>query len=94
MIIDLTIEAASALRDLADSLSTTMDDMANDTEQLIGIFRSVRERLGVHEENFAYMLDTVTKAQENANEAVKLLIPKMLNVADAIDIYVGNHPSI
>lgn len=94
MIIDLTIESASALRELADSLSTTMDEMEDDTEQLIAVFRSVTERLGVHEENFSDMLEKVTKTQEDANEAVRLLIPKMLNVADAIEVYVNDHPSI
>ncbi|MBO5485230.1 MAG: hypothetical protein J5979_08500 [Lachnospiraceae bacterium] len=94
MIIDLTIESASTLRELADSLSTTMDEMEDDTEQLIAVYRSVTERLGVHEENFSDMLEKVTKTQEDANEAVRLLIPKMLNVADAIEVYVNDHPSI
>lgn len=92
--IKLDMEAVSALRDLADSLSTTMDEMEDDTEQLIAVFRSVSEKLGVHEENFSYMLEKVTKTQDDANEAVRLLIPKMLNVADAIEVYVNDHPSI
>lgn len=94
MIVDLTKESVSALRELADSLSATMDEMEDDTEQLIAVFRSVTEKLGVHEENFSDMLEKVTKTQENANEACRLLIPKMLNVADAIEVYVNDHPSI
>lgn len=94
MELKLDMESASALRDLADSLSTTMDEMEDDTEQLIAVFRSVSEELGVHGEDFSYMLENVTKTQENANEACRLLIPKMMNVAEAIEVYANDHPSI
>ncbi len=94
MKLELTAEGAQALRDFADALPPVMDELSYDTEQLIDIFHSVSDDLGIHEENFNSMLSTVARAQKAADEAMQVIPGKMRKVAQAIEDYVKIHPSI
>lgn len=94
MKLELTVEGAQALRDFADALPPVMDELSYDTEQLIEIFRSVSDDLGVHEENFSSMLRSVARAQKIAEEAIQVIPEKMRGVAQAIEDYIRSHPSI
>ena len=94
MKLELTEEGAQALRDFADALPPVLDELSFDTEQLIGVYRSVSDDLGVHEENFNSMLNSVARAQKAADEAIQVIPDKMRNVAQAIEDYIKSRPSI
>ena len=94
MKLELTSEGAQALRDFADALPPIMDELSYDTQQLIDVFRSVSDNLGVHETNFNSMLRSVANAQQAAEEAIQIIPGKMRDVAQAIEDYVRRHPTI
>lgn len=94
MKLDLTIEGAQALRDFAEALEPVLDELSEDTDELIGVYDEVSEGIGPHEENFQSMLRTVKKAQITADEAVREMPPKMIALAQAIETFVKTKPSM
>jgi len=90
----LNQESASALRTFAEAMPFAIENIRQDTEKIIQVYQSVADSLGVHEQNFYDMLMIIKNAQEIAAEAIQILPPKMVLVADKIDAYVAAHPSV
>lgn len=94
MKLELTPEGAQALRDFADALPPVLDELAYDTDELLRVYQSVSEDLGIHGDNFSSILQSVALAQKEAEEAIQVMPAKMYKLAQDIDDYVRKHPSI
>lgn len=90
----LDLPSAIALREFAEAMPVSIQNIVESTEKVVRVYQSVAEELGVHRQDFYDMLMLIKKAQEEAAEAI-LQLPKMLNnTADKIEKYVTEHPSI
>lgn len=92
--LSLNSESAEALRQYAESIPVTVENIANDTEQLNRVYESTAEDLGVHSSDFAQLLLSIKKVQETAADAINALPPMLLKCAEKIDIYVASHPTV
>ncbi len=92
--LSLNNEGAQALREFADVLPQTMNNIKEDTEELMQYFESVEDQLGVHAEDFRDILSMVNDALKKGEEAITELAPRMKATADKIDDYVGRKPTL
>lgn len=92
--LSLNSESAEALRQYAESIPVTVENIANDTEQLNRVYKSTAEDLGVHSNDFAQLLLSIKKVQETAADAISALPPLLINCAAKIDAYVASHPTV
>lgn len=90
----LNSESAEALREFAKAMPVAVDNIVNSTETVIGVYQSVAESVGPHNQDFSNMLTSIKNAQELAEEAISVLPDKLNGVADKIEAYVLANPSI
>lgn len=94
--LDLKIDndGAAILREFAAAMPVALANIEESTERVLGIYQSVANSVGPHEQDFYDMLMTIKKAQEQARDAI-MVLPKMLNqTADKIEAYVASRPSV
>ena len=90
----LNTESANALREFAEAMPVTIENITESTERVVEVYQSVAENVGPHNQDFYSMLMFIKSAQIAAAEAVQVL-PTMLNTtADKIDAYVAAKPSV
>ena len=90
----LTAEGANALREFADKLEKSVEEINAANDALKGVYNSNAEDLGVHADSFGELLTTVENAAKGATDAVLALPPKMREVAQKIDDYVNSKPTV
>ena len=92
----LAMNAASsaALREFADSLPIAVSSIVQATEELVQVYQSVADTVGVHDPDFREMMMLIKKAQEDAAEAISVLPPKLIRTAELIDEYIASKPSV
>ena len=71
MKLEATPEGAAALREFAEAMPLAIENIRVSTEDLFGIYQSVAENVGPHEQDFRQMLATVKKAQEEASDSIQ-----------------------
>lgn len=92
MSLSLNQESADALRVLADEMPRAIQQIDMATEKLMGVYAQVAGTVGVHEPQFADMLNRLKNAQQMAREPVLALPNKLNEVANAIEDYVRGNP--
>ena len=93
MKLGLNMESVTELRQLANAVPVTIENIVNDTQHLFQVYQSVSDSLGVHEEQFKELLRQIKKVQEDFSEDLKK-IPQMLNeTANKIEDYINNSPN-
>ena len=90
MKLELNEESAYLLYGLADRLPSIFEQIMEDTEQLINIYRSVNGDLGVHTRNFEAMLLQIKKATLLASEPLSYLPNDLRKTADKIMDYINS----
>lgn len=94
MKLELTHEGACELRTFANALPIAVGSIAEDTRELTDKYARLADSLGVRAEIFGEMIRQIRSAQELAAEALEVLPPRMHHVADQIDAFVDNPPTI
>lgn len=90
----LNAESAAALREFADSMPVAVSNIVQATEDLVQVYQSVADTVGVHDPDFREMMMLIKKAQEDAAEAITVLPPKLIRTAELIDEYIAAKPSV
>lgn len=85
----LNSHSVNALRELADAIPMTIDNLTGETEKLIAAYQSVSDELGVHRNEFQLMLMHTQKALVNSREALEVLPQMMHRTADKIEAYIA-----
>lgn len=81
-----------ALREYADQISQTYIKLDEDILRLLGIYNSVFEKVGPHNEMFEEMLFQIKKAEEISNESIEKLSDMLRYTADKIEAYINRIP--
>lgn len=92
MKLSLNQESADALRVLADEMPRAIAQIEAATDNLMAVYAQVEGRIGIHEPQFAEMLNRLKNAQLVAREPVLALPRKLNEVASAIEDYVRVSP--
>lgn len=92
MKISLNEKSAQALRDFAEAMPFAINNIVEETQNLIAVYKSVSDQVGPHEQDFDTMMKLITKAQNDAADAVNALPPKLRYTADKIDAFIASHP--
>ncbi len=90
----LNKESAEALREFANSMPVTIDNIYESTQRLFRVYQTVSEQVGPHDQDFLAMLTLIKSAQEIAADALQILPGMLIRTADKIDEYIANNPSI
>lgn len=90
MKLSLNSESAIALRELADSLPTAVQNIVESTLKVISVYQGVSDTLGEHRQSFYDLLLLIKNAQEKSTEAIEYLPQKLYATADKIDAYVAS----
>lgn len=90
----LNYESSAALREFSQSMPLAIENIVEATNQVVKVYQSVTDSLGVHNQDFYEMLMHIKKAQEDASEAIQTLPPMLIETADKIDAYVEAHPTV
>ena len=93
MKLGLNEESAYLLYGLADKLPSVFEQIMEDTERLINIYKSVNGDLGVHTRNFEAMLLRIKKATLLASEPLSYLPNDLRKTADKIMDYINSDSS-
>ena len=88
----LNTESAQALRTLAGQIPDAMSDILSDTEELLTAYRSLCGTLGVHEESFLELVESVARACETGQEAILRIPGLLIATAENIEAYVRSQP--
>lgn len=94
MKISLNIESAQALRDFAKAMPVAINNIVEETQSLITVYKSVSDQVGPHEQQFDTMMKLISKAQNDATDAINALPPKLRYTADKIDEFIATHPEV
>ena len=94
MKLEATPEGAAALREFAETMPLAIENIRVSTEDLFGIYQSVAENVGPHEQDFRQMLATVKKAQEEASDSIQKLPQMLKKTAEKIDKFVAKKRGI
>ena len=90
--LSLSTESASALREFAEAIPNAIENISQSTDKLAQVYQSVSESVGPHGNEFADMIMSIKKVQEDAKDAINVL-PKLLKeTADKIDAFVAKKP--
>lgn len=92
MKLSLNQESAEALRTLADQMPRAIERIDLATEELMAVYSQVEGKIGVHEPQFAAMLNRLKNVQRQAREPVLQLPHKLNEVANAIEDYIRTSP--
>lgn len=90
----LNSKSAQAMREFAEAMPVAVQNIRDDTEQLISIYQSVADNVGVHAEDFHNMLLSIKKMQETAAQAIEVLPHMLIETSVKIEQYVGSRVSI
>ena len=94
MKLSINSESSAALREFAEAMPLALENIRVSTEDLFGVYQSVADGVGPHEDAFKQMLVTVQKAQENASNSIQKLPEMLKKTADKIDRFIAQNPSI
>ena len=94
MKLELNHEGAEALRTFANALPLALDSIGADTQELGNKYAQLADSLGIRAEIFGEMIRQIRSAQELAVEALEALPSRMYDVANQIDAFVNNPPTI
>ena len=89
----LTREGAQSLRDFADALLRSAENIEEATNTLSTVFSENSQDLGVHLSDFEEMLEHIKAAKQKGQDAITALAPKMRYAAETIDAYVDTLPT-
>lgn len=92
MKIEMSKKGAQALRDFAEAMPLAINNIVEETQNLIAVYKSVSDQVGPHEQDFDTMIKLITKAQNDAVDAVNALPPRLRYTADKIDEFIATHP--
>lgn len=87
-------EAAQELHNLAEKLTSALDNIATATSTVNNVYQSVSEDVGPHAQQFEEMLMRVKNAQEKMAGCMDVMVPCITNTAQAIEEFLSRNPSI
>lgn len=83
----LSHEGANYLREWAEVMPLTIQNIIASTERVVFVYQSVSDNVGSHREYIYQMLINIKRAQENSAKALMVLSTELKKTADKIDIY-------
>ena len=86
----LTHEGATCLREWANAVPRAIESIEDSTLNVVSIYQSVAESVGLHRESFYQMLLCIKRAQEQFADALGFFPQGLRATADKIDDYVNN----
>lgn len=89
MFLALNNKSVKTLMDFAEAMPIAIQDICDDTEELMRVYQRVSENVGVHGDDFHSMLLLIQKAQKDAAQAIEVLPHMLIETAVKIEKYVG-----
>lgn len=85
----ISTEGVSALKQLAQDITTLSNDIENNGRSLKTKINSLGEGLGIYEEYILELVECVNSSQEKGRESIELLGTKVNLLADEVEALVN-----